>query len=87
MLRIFNFRKFGKDLYLLQSVSSDIINNCPIYKWSGYNFDLLEELPCMHSMNIEPFIIGSDVFIAIANYKNKFGKIYQSEWSIEMYLL
>lgn len=48
-------------------------HNCQIYEWSGYNFDILDELPCSNAMRIEPFVIGSDIYVAIANYMDLYG--------------
>lgn len=48
--------------------------NCLAYKWSGLNFDLIDELPCSNAMRIEAFIIESEVYLAIANNKDGHGK-------------
>lgn len=64
----------------MQSFCTDITKddpntntNCLIYKWSGYHFDVLDELPCTNAMQVEPFHVGSDLFVAIANYRDAIG--------------
>lgn len=44
--------------------------NCLIYRWSGYHFDLMDELPCTNAMQIQPFFVRSDMYVAIANYRD-----------------
>lgn len=36
---------------------------------------LFRWIPCQNAKRMEPFVIGSDIFIAIANYANEFGNI------------
>lgn len=48
-------------------------NLCPIFKWATYHFDLIGELTCTNSMQMELFIIESDIYIALANNKDDFG--------------
>lgn len=45
-------------------------NKCPLYRWTGYHFDVIDELPCYNSINIEPFSIEQTLYIAIANQMN-----------------
>lgn len=47
--------------------------NCLIYRWSGYHFDLMDELPCSNAMQIQPFFVRSDMYVAIANYRDANG--------------
>lgn len=49
--------------------------DCPIYKWNGMTFDNLGSLPCSNAMRVEPFIVHSDVFVAIANNRDEMGTI------------
>lgn len=55
-----------------QTVRSN--TNCLVYKWSGYHFDLIDELPCSNTMQIQPFFVKSDMHIAIANYRDANGE-------------
>lgn len=48
-------------------------NVCPIFKWSSNHFDLIDELPCTNAMKMEVFITDSDIYIALANFKDEFG--------------
>lgn len=69
--------------------------NCPIYKWSDDNhFDRIDELPCNNAMQIESFLIDSNIYVAIANYQNEFNAIddtfsyiYKFDVNIEKFIL
>lgn len=67
--------------------------NCPIYKWNGLHFDLLDELPCTNAMRIEPFAIGSAIYIAVANHKDAhnetdiFSPVYQFNLETNKFVL
>lgn len=71
--------KFGNNMYLVQTFFNDSTNAtsqmCPIYKWNGLAFDLLSGLPCSNAMHAEPFIIHSNVFVAVANYRDADGSL------------
>lgn len=71
------FRRDGDDLFMFYTFKSPMDsseNLCPIYRLSDYHFDLIDELPCTNAIRIEPFVISSDVYIAVANYKDKLGE-------------
>ena len=57
-------------------------NLCPIFKWSSAHFDLVAELPCENAVRMELFVIESDLYIALANHKDKFGNRNGEEFSI-----
>lgn len=66
----------GPELYFVQSFAIDpqrdaltTSTNCLIYKWSGYHFDVLDELPCSSARQVQPFFVKSDFYMAIANYR------------------
>lgn len=68
-------------MYLIQSYKNDKqVDLCPIYKWSGFNFDVIDELPCQNAVSLEPFTVLSNLFIAVANYDDNLGgtKTYSS---------
>lgn len=48
-------------------------NLCPIFKWNSAHFDLVAEIPCENAVRMELFVIESDLYIALANNKDKFG--------------
>lgn len=48
---------------------------CPIYKWIEVTFNQLNGLPCSNAMHVEPFTVHSDVFVAVANYRNGNGNL------------
>ncbi|KAL5288129.1 hypothetical protein ACFFRR_008779 [Megaselia abdita] len=49
--------------------------NCKYFKWSGFSFQVVGEVPCKNAKRIAPFIIRGNIYIAIANYKNKEGHL------------
>lgn len=63
----------GNHIYLTHTYTNldeSVANVCPLYRWSGYHFDAIDELPCYNSIHIEPFTIAETLFIAIANQMN-----------------
>ncbi|XP_055589316.1 uncharacterized protein LOC129741603 isoform X2 [Uranotaenia lowii] len=63
----------GNHIYLTHTYTNldeSVANVCPLYRWSGYHFDVIDELPCYNSIHIEPFTIEQTLFIAIANQMN-----------------
>lgn len=69
------------NMYMIQSYENDkTAVVCPIYKWSGFNFNMIDELSCHNSVSLEPFTVLSELFIAVANYDDKLGwtKTYSS---------
>lgn len=72
----------GPELYFVQSFATDPMRdhpapstNCLIYKWSGYHFDVLDELPCTNARQVQPFFVRSDMYMAIANYRDANGQL------------
>lgn len=47
---------------------------CPILKWADTTFDEFDRLPCMNALRIEPFLIENQVYVAIANHMDEYGK-------------
>lgn len=70
------YRRNGNNLYFMQLFFNkpNKPNLCPIFKWSTNHFDLVDELPCRDAMKMELFDIESDIYIALANNKDEFGK-------------
>ncbi|XP_053685730.1 uncharacterized protein LOC128735261 [Sabethes cyaneus] len=63
----------GKHIYLTHTYTNldeSVRNVCPLYRWSGYHFDAIDELPCYNSIHIEPFSIEQTLYLAIANQMN-----------------
>lgn len=63
----------GNHIYLTHTYTNldeSVANVCPLYRWSGYHFDAIDELPCYNSIHIEPFTIDQTLFLAIANQMN-----------------
>lgn len=62
-------------------------NVCPIFMWNENHFDLVDELPCTNSMNMEQFDIDSDAYVALANLKDEFGKFGNAIFTEDMALV
>ncbi|XP_055631057.1 uncharacterized protein LOC129771448 [Toxorhynchites rutilus septentrionalis] len=63
----------GNQIYLTHTytnLNESVANVCPLYRWSGYHFDVFDDLPCYNSIHIEPFTIEQTLYIAIANQMN-----------------
>ncbi|KXJ80288.1 hypothetical protein RP20_CCG025735 [Aedes albopictus] len=63
----------GNHFYLTHTytnLNESVENVCPLYRWTGYHFDVIDELPCYNSIYIEPFSIEQTLYIAIANQMN-----------------
>lgn len=71
-----HLRKYGPNMFLFQTFVSKQNQICPIFQWTDSTFSLLDRLPCANAWRIEPFLIGSDIYIAIANNKNAFSKYF-----------
>lgn len=72
------YSKLGNNLYLVQTFFTQETGPsqiCPIYKWSEVTFNQLNGLPCSNAMHVEPFIVQSDVFVAVANYRDGKGNL------------
>lgn len=68
-------RKYGPNMYLFQTFSNHKSHQkqmCPIFKWTDSTFSLLDKLPCTNTWRAEPFLIDSDIYIAIANNRDEF---------------
>ncbi|XP_052862925.1 uncharacterized protein LOC128269484 [Anopheles cruzii] len=40
---------------------------CPVYRWTGYYFDVIDHIPCYNAVHIEAFSIDQQMFVAVAN--------------------
>lgn len=66
----------GTDMYLFHAYTNkDGLENlnCKYFKWFGFSFQIMGEIPCDNARRIAPFDVRGDLFIAIANYKDKDG--------------
>lgn len=74
-------RKYGPSMFLFQTFVTEHGHRkqmCPIFQWVDSTFSLLDKLPCTNAWRVEPFLINSDIFIAIANNRNEYGEYL--EW-------
>uniref|UniRef100_A0A182N2V7 VWFD domain-containing protein n=1 Tax=Anopheles dirus TaxID=7168 RepID=A0A182N2V7_9DIPT len=60
----------GKGIYLMHTyinLDAGRPNVCPLFRWSGYYFDVVDHMPCYNSVHIAPFSIDQQLFVAVAN--------------------
>ena len=63
----------GKHVYLahtyinLDAERGSTANVCPLYRWAGQYFDVIDQMPCYSSVHIEAFSIEQQMFVAVAN--------------------
>ncbi|XP_052901002.1 uncharacterized protein LOC128307276 [Anopheles moucheti] len=60
----------GKHVYLAHTyinLDDSRSNVCPLYRWAGYYFDVVDHMPCYNSVHIEAFSIEQQMFVAVAN--------------------
>lgn len=68
--------KVGNDLYMIQTFQHNAADgrrsqqNCPIMKLTEGTFSLIDAVPCVNAMRAEPFIIETEIYLAIANRKD-----------------
>lgn len=46
-------------------------SHCPILKWVDSIFSEIDQIPCSNAMQMEPFLIGGQVYVAVANYMDE----------------
>uniref|UniRef100_A0A182IQZ7 Uncharacterized protein n=1 Tax=Anopheles atroparvus TaxID=41427 RepID=A0A182IQZ7_ANOAO len=59
----------GKHVYLTHTyanLDASRQNVCPLYRWSGYYFDIVDHMPCYNAVQIEAFSIEQQMFVAVA---------------------
>uniref|UniRef100_A0A182PP15 Uncharacterized protein n=1 Tax=Anopheles epiroticus TaxID=199890 RepID=A0A182PP15_9DIPT len=60
----------GKHVYLTHTyinLEAKRGTACPLYRWAGYYFDVIDQMPCYNSVHIEAFSIEQQMFVAVAN--------------------
>uniref|UniRef100_A0A182Q8K7 Uncharacterized protein n=1 Tax=Anopheles farauti TaxID=69004 RepID=A0A182Q8K7_9DIPT len=60
----------GKHVYLAHTyinLDAGRSNVCPLFRWSGYYFDVVDHMPCYNTVDIEAFSIEQQLFVAVAN--------------------
>uniref|UniRef100_A0A182Y9F7 Uncharacterized protein n=1 Tax=Anopheles stephensi TaxID=30069 RepID=A0A182Y9F7_ANOST len=60
----------GKHVFLTHTyinLDASRSNVCPLYRWAGYYFDVVDHMPCYNSVHIEAFSIEQQMFVAVAN--------------------
>lgn len=65
-------------MYLMQAfdrVGNASFMKCPIYRFYKMHFDIVSEVGCKNVYNIEKFNVMTDMYVAVANYANEFGKL------------
>lgn len=45
--------------------------HCPIFKWMDSTFSVIDQIPCSNAMQMKPFLIGDQVYVAVANYMDE----------------
>lgn len=74
-----HFWLYGDEIFLshtyLYPEGSTRINrkSCPIYKWTGHQFILIDQIACYDSYHIEKFEIDFETFLVVANYRDDAG--------------
>jgi EPTP domain len=66
----------GNDIFLIQTIetyNTTLRPHCPIFKWTGFNFNLIQELPCMNAVEVQKFTIHQEFYVAFANHRNDEG--------------
>ena len=46
-------------------------SHCPILKWVDSSFNEIDKIPCSNAMQLEPFLINNQIYIAVANYMDE----------------
>jgi hypothetical protein len=94
--KILNFRSHGNDIFMIQTVNTfnkSKKHDCPIFKWSGFHFDLVQELPCQNAVEVQKFTIDQQFYLAFANHMNDAGNtsiysyIYKLDLNTEKFVL
>lgn len=68
----------GNEIFLLHSYENKeglVSLNCRYFKWAGFSFQIMGEVPCKNAKSVAPFVIRGNIYIAIANYQNKEGNL------------
>lgn len=70
------FIKYHSLLLMLQTFHNGEKPNenshCPILKWTeSTTFVEVEHIPCMNAIQIEPFLIDHQIYVAVANYMDE----------------
>ncbi|XP_031630094.1 uncharacterized protein LOC116345133 [Contarinia nasturtii] len=69
------FLHHKNDLFMWQtfrnSGKSNEESNCPVFKWTDQTFNEIGNIPCTNAMQLEPFLIDGEVYVAVANYMDE----------------
>lgn len=67
------FVKYQDQLLMWQTSRSEgnIKSVCPVLKWTETTFNEFDYIPCTNAMQVEPFIIDQNVYVAVANYMDQ----------------
>uniref|UniRef100_A0A336MVZ6 CSON007096 protein n=1 Tax=Culicoides sonorensis TaxID=179676 RepID=A0A336MVZ6_CULSO len=74
-----HFWKYGENVFLTHTLkypleSSATRNKCPVYMWSHRQFTLIDQIECLNSYHIERFEVDHEMYLAVANFEDNFGK-------------
>ena len=73
----------GEDVYFAVA-SNSRSHDSPIFKWNGDMFVPFQNLPTTKAFDVEPFKIGQDTFLAVANYYGRSSQIFK--WDGERFV-
>lgn len=73
----------GEDVYFAVA-SNSRSHDSPIFKWNGDMFVPFQALPTVKAFDVEPFKIGQDTYLALANYYGRGSQIYK--WDGERFV-
>lgn len=48
---------------------------CPILKWIDSTFNVFDYIPCLNAVQIEPFVIENNIYVAVANHMDQHRKL------------
>lgn len=73
--RRIRFLRHEDELYMWQTFRNiekgSEKSHCPILRWVDSAFNEIDQIPCSNAMQMEPFLIGDQVYVAVANYMDE----------------
>lgn len=45
--------------------------SCPIFKYNEGSFMQIDQIPCLNAMEVEPFLLDNQIYVAVANYMDE----------------
>lgn len=62
-------------IQMFRSSTSAAKNLCPILKWIDSTFNVFDHLPCTNAVQIEPFVIEHQIYVAVANHMDHYRRL------------